>query len=80
MIGCLKREKRFPLRETEILDYFAEIFWMFGITKIDFDDFEFRYVKTNYYPPVVSFLYLIVIAGILLIVGAISLKKRDISG
>ncbi len=65
--------------DPEILDYFAMIFFMFGITKIE-DDFMGNYVKTNYYHPVVSFLFLIGIAGILIIIGIISLKKRDISG
>jgi ABC-2 type transport system permease protein len=61
----------------EILNYFEYVFWMFGLTKmIDWEHYE----KTNYYPPLVSFLYLIVIAGIFLIVGIIMLKKRDITG
>jgi len=66
--------------DPEILDYFATIFWMFGITKMEYDGWEVNYVKTNYYPPVVSFLFLIGIAGTLIIIGVISLKKRDISG
>ncbi len=65
--------------DPEILDYFAMIFWMFGIIKMEYDGWEVNYVKTNYYPPVVSFLFLIVIAGILITIGIISLKKRDIS-
>ena len=63
--------------DPEILNYFAMIFWLFGITKTD--DMGMNYVKTNYYHPVVSFLFLIVIAGILITIGVISLKKRDIS-
>ena len=59
-----------------ILDYFEQIFWMFGITKTD--DYT-TYEKTNYYHPVTSFLYLIVIAGIFLIIGTLILKKRDLS-
>ena len=66
--------------DPEILDYFATIFWMFGITKMEYDGWETNYVKTNYYPPVVSFLFLIGIAGTLITIGVISLKKRDISG
>ena len=62
----------------EILDYFGQIFWMFGITTIDWEgggDYE----RTNYYDPLVSFIYLIVIAVVFLVVGALYLKKRDIS-
>ncbi len=66
--------------DPEILNYFAMIFWMFGITKMEFTGYEMNYVKTNYYHPVVSFLILIGIAGMLIIIGVISLKKRDISG
>ena len=66
--------------DPEILDYFGTIFWMFGIAKMDFEGDGMTYTKTNYYPPVVSFLFLIVIAGIMITIGVISLKKRDISG
>ncbi|MFX1315514.1 MAG: ABC transporter permease [Promethearchaeota archaeon] len=59
-----------------ILDYFEQIFWMFGIIKTD--DFE-TFEKTNYYHPVVSFIYLIVIAGIFLVISIVTLNKRDIS-
>ena len=60
----------------EILDYFGFFFVMFGIAKSDdWNTFE----KTNYYPPVVSFIYLIVISVVFLVVGALYLKKRDIS-
>ena len=67
--------------DPEILNYFTQIFWMFGITKRveTWNGYESDYVKTNYYPPVVSFLYLIVVAGIFLIIGIIMLKKRDLS-
>ena len=64
--------------EQQLLDYFGQIFWMFGITKIDWEgsgDPE----RTNYYDPVVSFIYLIVIAIVFLVAGALYLKKRDIS-
>jgi len=64
--------------EQQLLDYFGQIFWMFGITKIDWEgsgDPE----RTNYYDPVFSFIYLIVIAVVFLVVGALYLKKRDIS-
>ena len=61
-----------------ILDYFGQIFWMFGITTIDFEGGG-TYERTNYYDPVVSFIYLIVIAVVFLVVGALYLKKRDIS-
>lgn len=64
--------------DPEILYYFEAIFWMFGVIKIDSDTPEFNYVQTNYYPPVVSFLFLIVVAGTLITIGVISLKKRDI--
>jgi ABC-type transport system involved in multi-copper enzyme maturation permease subunit len=61
----------------DILDYFGVIFMMFGIVKPgDYETFE----KTNYYPPVISFFYLIVIAIVFLIVGIYMLKKRDITG
>ena len=68
--------------DPEILNYFAQIFWMFGITKMveTGNGYDIDYVKTNYYPPVVSFLYFIVVAGIFLIIGIIMLKKRDITG
>ncbi len=65
--------------DPELLDYFAFIFWMFGITKMEFDGMGMNYVKTNYYHPVVSLLFLIVISGTLITFGVISLKKRDIS-
>jgi ABC-2 type transport system permease protein len=60
----------------ELLDYFGFFFVMFGIAETD--DFS-TFVKTNYYPPMGSFIYLIVISVILLVVGALYLKKRDIS-
>ncbi len=63
-----------------ILDYSEAFFWMFGITKMETQDYETIFVQTNYYPPEVSFLFLMVIAGILITVGVFSLKKRDISG
>lgn len=67
--------------DPEILNYFAMIFWMFGITTMEVSGgWEISYVKTNYFHPVVSFLFLVGIAGILIIIGVISLKKRDISG
>jgi ABC-2 type transport system permease protein len=65
--------------EQQLLDYFGEIFWMFGIYTIDQYDWEADPVKTNYYPPVASFIFLIVIAVVFLVVGALYLKKRDIS-
>ncbi len=46
----------------EMLDYFGFIFWMFGITTIDFEGGGTEYERTNYYDPVVSLIYLIVIA------------------
>ncbi len=66
--------------DPEILNYFGMIFWMFGITRMEFEGYEMNYVKTNYYHPVVSFVILIGIAGALITIGVISLKKRDISG
>lgn len=60
----------------DVLNFFGQIFWMFGITKTD--DY-ITYEKTNYYPPVASLLLLIVIAVIFLVVAALYLKKRDIS-
>ncbi|MFX0080586.1 MAG: ABC transporter permease [Candidatus Hodarchaeota archaeon] len=62
-----------------ILDYFGFIFWMFGITTIDWEGGGSDYERTNYYDPVVSLIYLIVIAVIFLVAGALYLKKRDIS-
>ncbi|TKJ22944.1 MAG: hypothetical protein CEE43_04310 [Promethearchaeota archaeon Loki_b32] len=64
----------------EIWDYLGMIFYIFGITKVDYSDPEFEYTITNYYHPVASLIYLIVIAGLILIIGIIILKKRDISG
>ena len=61
----------------EIEDYFIA-FVIFGIFKIESDGGGIG-VKTDYYHPVGSFIYLIVIAVIFLVVGAIYLKKRDIS-
>ena len=67
--------------DPEILNYFAMIFFMFGILKIGpFEGQGSSYAKTNYFHPVVSLLFLIGSAGILIIIGVISLKKRDISG
>ena len=63
----------------EILDYFGQIFWLFGITTIDFEGGGTDYERTNYCDPLVSFIYLIVIAVVFLVVGALYLKKRDIS-
>ena len=65
----------------EILDYFGMFFWMFGITEMVFNeiDYTYDYVKTEYYHPVASLIYLIIIGGILLIVGILILRKRDIS-
>ncbi|MFW9872837.1 MAG: ABC transporter permease, partial [Candidatus Thorarchaeota archaeon] len=63
-----------------ILDYFGFIFWMFGITTVDFEGGIEDYQRTNYYDPMFSLIYLIVIALIFLIIGALYLKKRDISG
>ncbi|MFW9895393.1 MAG: ABC transporter permease [Candidatus Thorarchaeota archaeon] len=66
--------------DPEILNYFAMIFWMFGITSMVFDVNEMKYVKTNYYHPVVSLIILIGVSAIFIIIGMISLKRRDISG
>ncbi|MFX1427433.1 MAG: ABC transporter permease [Promethearchaeota archaeon] len=63
--------------DPNILDYFATIFWMFGITKTE--DYM-TYETTDYYHPMASFIYLIVIAVIFIVVAAFYLKKRDISG
>ncbi|MFX1453939.1 MAG: ABC transporter permease [Promethearchaeota archaeon] len=65
--------------DPEILNYFAMIFWMFGITSMVFDGYEMNYVKTNYYHPVVSLIILIGVSAIFIIIGMISLKRRDIS-
>ena len=63
------------------MNYFEMIFFMFGITKMEISEsWEISYVKTNYYHPVVSLLFLILIAGVCITIGAISLKRRDISG
>ncbi|MHA2034916.1 MAG: ABC transporter permease [Promethearchaeota archaeon] len=67
--------------DPEILNYFQMIFLMFGIIKMEISgSWEISYVRSNYYHPVVSLLFLIGIAGILIIIGVFSLKKRDISG
>ena len=65
----------------EIMDYFGPIFWMFGITEMVYNeiDYTYGYVKTEYYPPVASLIYLIIIGGILLIVGILIFRKREIS-
>ncbi|MFX1409686.1 MAG: ABC transporter permease [Promethearchaeota archaeon] len=59
----------------EIWDYLGGIFSSFGITKWDGD----TYVITHYYHPIASLFYLIIIAGVFLIIGIIMLKNRDIS-
>ena len=61
----------------EIDDYFIA-FVIFGIFKLDLDNGGIG-DKTNYYHPVGSFIYLIVVAIIFVVVGALYLKKRDIS-
>jgi hypothetical protein len=66
--------------DPNILNYTGQIFWMFGITTMEYDGMEYVYEKTNYYPPIISFLYLTVIAVIFIVVAALYLKKRDISG
>jgi len=66
--------------DPEIMNYFLEIFFMFGIVKVDYSSWPPTYEKTNYYHPVVSLLFLILIAGVCITIGAISLKRRDISG
>ncbi len=65
----------------EMLNYYGEIFWMFGIIKIEFNeiDYTINYVKTGYYHPIASLFYLIIIGGILLFIGILVLKRRDIS-
>ncbi|MFX1502057.1 MAG: ABC transporter permease [Promethearchaeota archaeon] len=60
----------------DFMNYYGPIFYMFGIVK--FDD-EWDYVKTEYYHPIFSLLYLIIIGLVLLIIGILTLKKRDIS-
>jgi ABC-type transport system involved in multi-copper enzyme maturation permease subunit len=60
----------------EIEDYFIA-FVMFGMFEIDFDEGVGE--LTNYYHPVGSFIYLIVIAIIFVVIGIMYLKKRDIS-
>jgi ABC-type transport system involved in multi-copper enzyme maturation permease subunit len=60
----------------ELLDYFGYFFMMFGIAETD-DWITFE--KTNYYPPIVSFLIVIIVSIIFIIAGALYLKKRDIS-
>jgi len=61
----------------EIDDYFIA-FVIFGIFKLDLDDGGIG-DKTSYYHPVGSFIYLIVVAVIFVVLGALYLKKRDIS-
>lgn len=65
----------------KLLDYYGAIFWMFGITKMVFNmtDYTMSYVKTEYYPPIASLFYFVIIGGILLVIGILYLKKRDIS-
>jgi ABC-type transport system involved in multi-copper enzyme maturation permease subunit len=63
----------------DVLNFFGQIFWMFGITTMEWDGMDYIYEKTNYYPPFASLLFLIVIAVIFLVVAALYLKKRDIS-
>lgn len=65
----------------EILDYFGMFFWMFGITEMVFNEngYDYDYVKTEYYHPVGSLIFLIIIGGILLIAGILIFRKRDIS-
>ncbi|MFX1364748.1 MAG: ABC transporter permease [Promethearchaeota archaeon] len=61
----------------KILDYYDFFFWMFGIVKQG-DDWDI-YVKTEYYHPIFSLFYMLIIGVILLIIGILVLKKRDIS-
>lgn len=65
--------------EQALLNYFGQIFWMFGIYKIDWEGVGTDPERTYYYDPVVSLIYLIVIAIVFLVAGALYLKKRDIS-
>ncbi|MFX1309804.1 MAG: ABC transporter permease [Promethearchaeota archaeon] len=64
----------------QIRNYLGMLFFMFGIVKMEYTGEGFEYSSTYYYHPIASCIYLIVIAGIILIVGIIILNKRDISG
>jgi len=65
----------------EILDYFGMFFYVFGITEMVYNenDYTYDYVKTEYFHPVGSLIFLIIIGGILLIAGILIFRKRDIS-
>ena len=73
-----KQETVFAL--TQIRDYFVMMFYIFGIVKMEYTGEGFEYSSIYYYHPIASIIYLIVIAGIILIAGIIILNKRDISG
>ena len=64
----------------QIRDYFGMMFYIFGIVKMEYTGEGFEYSSTYYYHPIASMIYLIVIAGFILIAGIIILNKRDISG
>ncbi len=65
--------------EQNLLNYFGQIFWMFGIYKIDWEGGSTDPKRTYYYDPIVSVLYLTVISVVFIVIGALYLKKRDIS-
>ena len=64
-----------------MIDYYGEIFYMFGLTKWEYNPTEHSVtiIKTEYYHPVGSIFYFIIIGGIFLVIGILYLKKRDIS-
>ncbi|MFX1419167.1 MAG: ABC transporter permease [Promethearchaeota archaeon] len=64
----------------QIWNYFGMMFYIFGIVKWEWTGETYEFQITNYYHPIASLIYLIVIAGIILMAGIILLNKRDISG
>ncbi len=64
-----------------LLDYFSWFFMIFGIVKYEYDPIEYsdEFVITEYYHPIASLFYLIIIGVFLLTIGILYLKKRDIS-
>ncbi|MFX1236646.1 MAG: ABC transporter permease [Promethearchaeota archaeon] len=60
-----------------IYDYWYILFMIFGLSRPNYGGGSV--IRTNYYPPQVSLIYLLVISSILIIVGILYFKRRDIS-
>ncbi|UCC19056.1 MAG: ABC transporter permease subunit [Promethearchaeota archaeon] len=64
----------------QIWNYVGMLFAIFGIVIWEWTGETYEIQITYYYHPIASLIYLIVIAGIILVAGIIFLNKRDISG